>query len=123
AVEILLGDPTLPAATRARVERIARATQDMRIVMDGLLALAREPDRVAGSHDLCDAAELVQEVVEQHRPLTQGRPIALELDIAARPTVRAQRALMAVAVGNLLRNALAYTPDGKVTVRVEEDRL
>lgn len=123
ATEVVLADRELPEATRARLERIARAAHDMRIVMDGLLALAREPERARASRDLCDVAEVVHAVVEQHRPLGHGRPVTLALHVAAGPRLPAEPALLAVAAGNLVRNALAYTRQGEVTVRVEPDRL
>lgn len=122
ATEVLLAEPQLPQPMRLRLERIERAVRDMRIVMDGLLALARETDASAAQGS-CDVAEVVKDVVDQHRPLAQGKPIDVQVQILARPQVNAQPALVAVAVGNLVRNAIAYTPKGTVTVAVMADRV
>jgi signal transduction histidine kinase len=123
AVEVLLADPELAPRVRERIERIARAEHDMRIVMDGLLALAREPQGAKTARGRCDVAQVVSEVIEQHRPLAHGKPLTVQLVILAHPMLRAQRALVAVAAGNLVRNALTYTREGQITVRVEQDRI
>jgi signal transduction histidine kinase len=123
AVEVMLADRELSPRMRERVERIARSVRDMRIVMDSLLALAREAGGHEPNHGECDVAEVVAEVIEQHRPLAHGKPVTMQLEVAAEPRLAVPRALLAVAAGNLVRNALTYTPEGNVSVRVEADRL
>jgi len=43
--------------------------------------------------------------------------------VEAHPEVRAARPLLAIALGNLVRNAFAYTERGQVRVRLASDRV
>lgn len=122
AAEVLLAAGDLTQGDRMRIERIVRAAKDMGFIMEGLLTLAREPERGAGAGP-CDVAEIVSEVVDRYGALTNGRPVDVTMGAAAHPEVAADRTLLGVAVDNLVRNALLYTLEGQVTARVEADRV
>jgi two-component system sensor histidine kinase BaeS len=64
--------------------------------------------------------QLIDEVINAYRPQAVNKKIALEVDVAHEmEDVEVDTTLIRQAVGNLLDNALRYTPaEGKVTVRV-----
>jgi signal transduction histidine kinase len=121
ACEVLLNDPRVDATAQERVQRIARAVAEMVEITGALLILARE--RRDPSSGTTDAAEVVTEAVERMRALYRAKPIEVTTELAARPQVAAERVVLAMAVGNLVRNAFAYTDQGSIRVRLEADRL
>lgn len=121
AVEVLQEDPRLDARTRGRVDRIARASRGMTDLTTALLMLAREGQ--TSPPPACAVHEVLADVVELHRPLLLHKPVALECVVTARPVLAVERPLLAIALGNLLRNACAYTERGQVTVTLDETQV
>jgi signal transduction histidine kinase len=65
-------------------------------------------------------AEIAQVEAERCRSLLDGKPVKLVVSLeAARVLVPARPELVATAIGNLIRNACAFTEKGEVRVRVE----
>lgn len=118
AAEILLADERLPEAYHRPLSRITRATHEMVEITEALLVLAREKNNEIPAA-ACDVDVVVTEVVEKQRRLQKAKPIEVELAIDARPCVRVERAVFAMAVGNLLRNAFAYTDKGRIRVHLD----
>ncbi len=122
AAEVLQADATLSDWQRARLDRIERAALETGTLIAALLALAREEDG-DGARAECSVASVAREAVEKHRYLLRGKATLLKLDIAAEPLLAAEKVLLAIVLDNLVRNALAFTEEGKVTVRVEASRV
>jgi signal transduction histidine kinase len=123
AVEVLQADPRLDGPTRERVERIARAVRGMADLTAALLVLARERPESIRETPSCAVAEVLWEVVEQYRPLLRHKAVTLRWQVEANPQVAVERPLLAIALGNLVRNACAYTDQGQVEIRLEADRI
>lgn len=87
-----------------------------------MLALARA-DSAALSLQPVDLAELARTVTRHWWPQARHAGIDLGLEGAEQPVwIEAQATLLQEALGNLLHNALRYTPrDGQVTVRLAHD--
>lgn len=123
ATEVMLTDPTLDERTRNRLQRIARSTRDMCELTAALLALAREAAVEAPPQTPCDVTEVLRDSIEQHRHLLANKPVTVELDVQAQPSLPVERTLLAVVLGNLLRNAFAYTECGEVRVVLQAAEL
>ncbi|CAK0746271.1 Histidine kinase [Gammaproteobacteria bacterium] len=121
AVEVLQGDSRLDERTRARIDRIARATYGMTNLTTALLMLAREGR--TNPPPACEVHTVLAEVVELHRPLLSHKPVVLECVVTAYPTLAVERSLLIIALGNLVRNACVYTERGSVTVTLDETQL
>ena len=120
AVEVLLADPDLQETQRARLARIDRAVHDMAEISAALLILARE-ERTGGTRAApCDVAEVLAEVVDRHRYLLHNKPVELELRVEDHPQLTVERTVLAILLGNLLRNAIAHTLQGRIIVRIAE---
>ena len=116
AVEVMESDPSMDDRTRERVARISRAARGMADLTTALLVLAREGQGQTSPPTPCAVDEVLSECVELHRPLLRHKPVTLECQVEARPVLTVARPLLAIALGNLLRNACTYTEQGRVRV-------
>lgn len=121
----LLRMPTLPPERqRMAAERIGQATRQMSELVDALLSVAREESGSArGAESACRVDHVAAELVDEHRAAAEGAGLRLELDTDAPVTVPVKRALLAVVVGNLLRNAINFTDSGAVILTVRAQFL
>ena len=118
ATELLLGQPDLPERTRQRLLRIARAARQSTDITTALLHLVRAERGSGGEATKQDVGEVADQLVENYRPLIEGRPVELEVVHEAGLSVIVPEAVLAVVLGNLLGNALRYTHEGRVEMRV-----
>ncbi|HSM10877.1 MAG TPA: HAMP domain-containing sensor histidine kinase, partial [Lysobacter sp.] len=114
AVELLLSKPDLDDKTRSRLLRIERAEQQCTDLISSLLLLSRNER----GHGETDVARLAEQLIEVHRTQLAGKPLALRLEGERGLVVDAPEAAVAVALGNLIGNAVKYTNSGEVIVRL-----
>jgi signal transduction histidine kinase len=119
-VESLLlpeGEPLTQADVQRYHEIISRETERLSVLVDDLLALAR-----ADAHELrlevrpVAVSEVVEEVYQTLEPLAhRERQVTLVRQVPAHlPRALADRDRLAQVLLNLVRNAIAYTPEGGI---------
>ena len=102
------------ARLKAGVQRSTRLVQQ-------LLDLARQDEAAARPAARVDLAAVAREVVVEQAPQAEARGIDLGLDASA-ASIEGDPEGLRVALGNLVDNAIRYTPaGGKVDVRVRAD--
>lgn len=122
SVELLLQDPRLDEAGRRAVQRISRAARDMEELTAAFLLLARESETGLPTETVA-INEVVATELERARPLAEGRPVEFEVDARCRLMLEAPEKVLSVLIGNLLRNAAAYTERGRVRVVIDAPGL
>ena len=123
ATELLLADPHVSQKNQDRVARIGRAVAEMGEISGALLALAREQKSADTQQHDCDVEAVATELVNRYGELFRAKPIELRMTVIASPRIKADRAVLAIVLGNLLRNALSFTDAGQVEVILESEGI
>jgi signal transduction histidine kinase len=120
AAELLLEEPALSAAGRERILRIRRATTQMQSLIEALLFLARGES--VGASQPCALDQIVREAVEV---VASGAAVkSLQLNVEVEPVVVAGAPVMvACVVNNLLLNAVNFTQEGFIDVKLTQTEL
>lgn len=103
--EVIPPTPETFASLHEEADRLVRLSRSLDLLVEGD---AHRPVRLADT----DLAQAVRAAAELHAPGFQRAAIELEVDIPERLVVRANADHLAQVLGNLLQNALRYTPEG-----------
>jgi len=114
AIELLLARPDVDEKTRNRLLRIQRAEQQCTDLISALLLLSRG-ERGQGTTDVAKVAE---QLLDAHRAQLGGKPVQLRIEGERGLTADAPESAVTVALNNLIGNAVKYTADGEVVVRL-----
>jgi len=110
--ELLLENPALADRARGQVQRIARACEDMRDLVQTFLMLARAQRDDSGRAQPASLGKVADDLVMQWRGPIEKKGLEL-LFIRGEPLdVHYNGTFLHAVMGNLLRNALHYTDEG-----------
>jgi len=114
AAELLTRKVADQPGTKA-LRRIQRAVLDLENIIETFLYLGREESlpQAEATHDL---NPIIENAIQQNRYLLEGRNVSVMFDPQEPPWVRAPKAVIAIAIGNLIRNSFQFTVEGSVRV-------
>jgi signal transduction histidine kinase len=123
ATELLLAQPDLDTKVRTRLLRIARAARQSADITTALLHLVRAEQGTNKDSGAQSVGDIVRDVVHLHEPLIGNKPLTLRVVEQDRVSVIAPESVVAVTVGNLIGNAMRYTPEGEVVITIGSGRV
>jgi signal transduction histidine kinase len=127
----LLEQSDLSAADVKAVDRVRRATLDMKTTIEMFLGLAREADDGLFDEQFL-VMPLVSQAIDQQRYLLNGKFVDVVIDLIdvesddlSKPIVCGHPQAFSIAVNNLVRNAFEHTLDGQgpITILIKEHEL
>jgi signal transduction histidine kinase len=110
--ELLLENPAIDARGRSQVERIARASEEMRELVQTFLMLARAQREDAGAAPQQNLAQVADSLLCVWREPIESKGLKLQFEPGNPPDTRYNATLLTAVMGNLLRNACHYTEQG-----------
>jgi heavy metal sensor kinase len=119
--EVALDKHLSPAEHRDLLGGILEECERLTRLIEQLLALARE-DAGAGATAFqpIDLSSLIEQVVEDMRPLAEARGLALLVAVDGRLSIAGEESRLRQVFYNLLDNAIKYTPEGgAIAVRAQ----
>lgn len=123
ATELLLAQPDLDKKVRTRLLRIARAARQSADITTALLHLVRAEQGIDQDSNAHNVGRIVSEVVHLYEPLVGNKNLVLRVQEEDRVSVIAPESVVAVTIGNLVGNAMRYTTEGEVLVRIGSGRV
>jgi len=116
---ILLSEENLDDYSKKYVTRIKASAQDMEELIDAFLILARETDKEFEDEHIV-VADVVNAELSSAKIYLDEKPISLEVDEQYPLELFTAVKVVSIVLGNLIRNAVLYTNEGKVTVILKE---
>jgi two-component system heavy metal sensor histidine kinase CusS len=122
-VEVALGRPRPPEEYREVLGSCLEECGRLARLIDSLLFLARaESPKTQVSREAVDVRHELEAVREFYEPAAAEAGVSLTVSADGAGSARVDRALLQRAVGNLVENALRYTPpQGAITLRAARD--
>ena len=120
----LLEQSELSVTDVKTLNRVRRATLDMKTMIEMFLCLARETDDGLYDEQFL-VLPLVHKAISQQQYLLSGKSISVAIDDMANPTVCGHPQAFSIAMNNLVRNAFEHTLDGQgpITILIKQHEL
>ncbi len=118
ATDMMLLDDELPPRSHKPLLKIKRAVYDLENLTEVFLMLARED---AGSLTISnvDVNRIAHEQVERAEFLQENNRVRVHIEESAQLAIRTSDTVVAVLLGNLIRNAVLYTERGEIRVAID----
>lgn len=113
----LLEQSDLSAADEKVLDRVRRATYEMKTTIEMFLCLARETDDGLYEEQF-SVMPMVTQAVEQQRYLLNGKFVDVDIENRATPRVSGHPQAFSIAVNNLVRNAFEHAHEGEGTITI-----
>ncbi len=118
AADRLLKNPSLDKEQTEYLLRIRNSVKDMQRLTMAFLMMARESDSALPT-EWVNVNEIASAELERFEMMETESTIATRLESEGILLVRAPEKVLESVIGNLVRNALTYTEEGQVVVRID----
>lgn len=112
--ELLLENPALDARARAQISRMARACEEMRVLVQTFLLLARTQHDDARLSPQTTLSALADDLASQWREPIESKGLTFIYEDHAAQSELYNAPFLRSVMGNLLRNAWHYTEQGHI---------
>lgn len=117
--ELLYEQPALQPQVRQQVQRIAKASAEMKVLAETFLLLARAEH---GRRNVCiqkSLREVADELAADWREQIEGKGLSFVYVANDQPAEKFDEVFLRTVLVNLLRNALHYTLHGRISLQLE----
>ena len=120
----LLEQSELSATDVQTLDRVRRATLDMKTTIEMFLCLARETDNGLYQEQFL-VAPLVRQAIDLQRHLLNRKLVDVEIEHIENPCICGHQQAFSIAVNNLVRNAFEHTHTGQgpISILIKEHEL
>lgn len=117
------GQPPRWQEVEADLRMIQRTGRQMLTLLEDLLSSERvQQEELMVRAEAFDLAQLIKSVIDQYHPHAVQKSQKIESRLAPALTVKADRSLLREAAGNLISNALKFSPAGRsIRVQLQQD--
>ncbi len=122
ANKLLLRSETTEFQSR-QIERIDEAIVQMSEMVDALLGLVRYERNSDDAPLRLFSQQELEAIVSKNSVQANEKDVEVSMHVHSEPTIQATSAIMNMLVGNLLRNAIAATNSGTVTVTLSQESV
>ena len=109
----------LPATAQPALERIRGTIESLSEIMVALLYLAKETPAFEGPQEITAIHMLLPKLIADHESLLADKPVRLRAMHLEPTVIEAPEAMVRIAVGNLIRNAVENTSEGCIEVSIQ----
>ncbi len=122
ATDMMLFEENCSEPSRRNLIKIRRAVSDLENLTEVFLMLAREHANSLTLREV-DVNQLIRDQIEQTAFMADGKNVEVRLEEKGQLRVVTSETVIAVLLGNLIRNALLYTHEGEIRIRIDDQRL
>ena len=119
ASDLLLSEPEVDEVAKKYGQRIKGSVSDMEELIDAFMILARETD-----DEFDDEHVVVKDVIEHEvkvaQVYNQQKCLPIEVVEEFQLELNTARQVLAIVLGNIIRNAVLYTKEGKIKITISE---
>ncbi|WP_394247255.1 sensor histidine kinase [Vibrio profundi] len=106
-----------------QVTRIDEASKQMSTMVDALLGLVRYERNHDDAPIRIFSADELASIIDKSSAQANDKNIGLEVNVTSEPTIQATPAIMNMLIGNLLKNAIAATNAGEVSIELNHQHI
>ncbi len=118
----LLGESTDKAFIEKQRQRLLKASNSMNEFVETLLNLTKPIDELALKIRQVPTEEL-SSIIEEHAHLISNKEVTWKIKMLAKPEISMPPATFHILLGNLIKNAFAYTESGTVIIEADKHYL
>lgn len=121
--ELILSQPDIDDRTKLRLNRIERAVKQSAELTETLLLLARKEQKADKDLKRTQVGNLIKDIVENFSATIKLKKLTVKIIEDDWLQVKAPSSVVSVALGNLIGNAIKYTPKGTIQIILKSDRV
>ena len=122
AADMMLIENNLSDKSHKSLLKIKRAVYDLESLTEVFLMLARE-DEGSMTQNQVNVNQVVQGQIERAEFLKENKSIEIKLNHKGQLRVHSSETVIAVLLGNLIRNAILYTEQGEIKIDITDSHL
>ena len=118
----ILAETNDPQIIAVQTQRLEKVTHQMTEYVETLLTLTKSELKEKASDRLITEQE-IQLIVENHSYLISTKPVNYEIKVTPNVYVAMPEPVFHILVGNIIKNAFAYTSEGTVVIELNSNQL